>query len=377
MTGEQLFIAIGMVEESCLARCEYDEKPDLVTDREDLKMNRNRVRKFWLIAAIVALMLLLMGSAIAAMVKMDVETTKAIMPYQEIVDGETVIVDKVVEGEKVSFEEVHDEFIELEAYYPQQIPQGYEMTFVSNDAPMQHRVIHFENNEGNLIKYWLYLGDPASYIEVYKIQEKIEVDVNGLPGILYVQSGNTRTLVWADEDKGFGFALRANDPAVDLLAMAESTAQGEELTPTHSEETRKALEELGDFSPQYLPEGYEELDVQGWPLSGDWYSYVRKWYVNKAENATVYFEYETYRIVTADGYTDDAKTAASFFIPGYVSRREEVVAEDVEICGMVGIMTQQHIAWADPETHKVFHLYSEDVTGEALLEVARSVIRED
>ena len=374
MTGEQLFIAIGMVEESCLARCEYDEQPDLVADREDSKMKTNKI---WLIAAIVALMVLLMGSAIAALVKMDVQSTKAIMPSQEIVDGETVFVDKVFEGEKVTFEEVHDEFIELEAYYPQMIPEGYEMTFVSNDAPMQHRVIHFENGAGNLIKYWLYLGDPASYIEVYEIQEKVEVDVNGLPGILYVQSGNTRTLVWADEDKGFGFALRANDPAVDLLAMAESTAKGEELTPTHSAETLQALEELGDFSPLDLPEGYEELDVQGWPLSGDWYSYVRKWYVNKAENTRIYFEYETYRIVTEDGYTDDAKTAASFFIPGYVSRREEVVAEDVEICGMVGIMTEQHIAWADPETHKVFHLYSEDVTGEALLEVARSVIRED
>lgn len=374
MTGEQLFIAIGMVEESCLARCEYDEQPGLVADREDSKM---KVNKIWLIAAIVALMVLLMGSAIAALVKMDVQSTKAIMPSQEIVDGETVFVDKVFEGEKVTFEEVHDEFIELEAYYPQMIPEGYEMTFVSNDAPMQHRVIHFENGAGNLIKYWLYLGDSASVIEIYEIQEKLEVDVNGLPGILYVQSGNTRTLVWADEDKGFGFALRANDPAVDLLAMAESTAKGEELTPTHSAETLQALEELGDFSPLDLPEGYEELDVQGWPLSGDWYSYVRKWYVNKAENTRIYFEYETYRIVTEDGYTDDAKTAASFFIPGYVSRREEVVAEDVEICGMVGIMTQQHIAWADPDTHKVFHIYSEDVTGEELLEVARSVVRED
>jgi hypothetical protein len=122
------------------------------------------------------------------------------MPYQEIVDGETVIVDKVVEGEKVSFEEVHDEFIELEAYYPQWIPEGYEMTFVSNDAPMQNRVIHFENSTGGLIKYWLYLGDPASYIEIYEIEAKMDVEVNGLPGIFYRQSGNTQTLVWADEE---------------------------------------------------------------------------------------------------------------------------------------------------------------------------------
>ena len=118
--------------------------------------------------------------------------------------------------------------------------------------------------------------------------------------------------------------------------------------------------------------------MQGWPIMEDsWYSYVRKWYVNKAENKTIYFEYETYKIVTEDGYTDDAKTAASFYIPGYVSRREEIVAEDVEISGMVGIQSDNHIAWADDTTHQAFHLYSEDVSGEELLKVAQSVVRSD
>lgn len=375
MKREDLFAAIGMVEESCLARWEKDAIPALVTQREDANMKHISMKKYWLIAAVVALMLLLMGSAIAALVKMDVESTKVLMQEEVVVEGETVVVEKIMEGEKVSFQEVHNEYIELENYYPQTVPEGYELTFVSNDAPMQNRVLHYENGSGGLVKFWIYLGDPASYIEVYEIVQKQEVDVNGLPGILYVQSGDTRTLVWADEDKGFGFALRTNDPAVPILPMAESTALGEELTPTHSAETLQALEELGDFSPQDLPTGYEELEVQGWPKGDDWYSYVRRWYVNKEENTRIYFEYESYRIVTEDGYTDDAKTAASFLIPGYVSRREEVVAEDVEICGMVGIMTEQHIAWADPDTHQVFHIYSEDVTGQALLEVARSVVR--
>ena len=375
MKREDLFAAIGMVEESGLARWEKDAIPALVTQREDANMKHISMKKYWLIAAVVALMLLLMGSAIAALVKMDVESTKVLMQEEVVVEGETVVVEKIMEGEKVSFQEVHNEYIELENYYPQTVPEGYELTFVSNDAPMQNRVLHYENGSGGLVKFWIYLGDPASYIEIYEIEQKQEVDVNGLPGILYVQSGDTRTLVWADEDKGFGFALRTNDPAVPILPMAESTALGEELTPTHSAETLQALEELGDFSPQDLPTGYEELEVQGWPKGDDWYSYVRRWYVNKEENTRIYFEYESYRIVTEDGYTDDAKTAASFLIPGYVSRREEVVAEDVEICGMVGIMTEQHIAWADPDTHQVFHIYSEDVTGQALLEVARSVVR--
>lgn len=376
MRREDLFAAIGEVEESRLAMCEKVMNPSVIVYWEDPKMyGKTSVRKIWLIAAVVALMLLLMGSAIAALVKMDVEDTKVIVPSQEVVDGETVFVDKVMEGEKVTFQEVHDEFIELEAYYPQRIPEGYEMTFVSNDAPMQHRVIHFENGSGGLIKYWLYLGDPASYLDIYGIEEKLEVDVNGLPGIWYWQTGDTQTLVWADEALGYGFALRGNDPAVDLLLMAKSTAQGEDLTPTHAPETLQALEELGDFGPTYLPEGYEELDVQGWPKGDDWYSYVRKWYVNKAENTKIYLEYESYKIVTEDGYTDDAKTAASFFIPGYHILKNEVVGEEVEICGMFGIMTDNHIAWADPDTHLVFHLYSEDVTGEDLLNVARSIVR--
>ena len=374
MRREDLFAAIGEVEESRLVRCEKVMNPSVIVYWEDPNMNKckPRIGKIWLIAAIVALMVLLMGSAIAALVKMDVKDTKVIMDSEEVVEGESVVVEKVYEGEKITFEEVHDVYVELGNFYPQQIPEGYAMTFVSNDAPMQNRMIRYENDEGGMILYWLYVGDPASVIEVYEIQQKLEVDVNGLPGILYQQAGDTRTLVWTDEDRGYGFALRTDDPAVNIHAMAQSTAEGEALKPTNSAETLQALEELGDFGPGYLPEGFEELDVQGWPLM-DWYSYVRKWYVNKAENTKIYFEYETYRIVTEDGYTDDARTACSFYIPGYHILKGEVVGKEIEVNGMFGIMADEHIAWADPQTHKVYHLYSADISGQELLKVAESI----
>lgn len=373
MRCEDLFIAIGEVDEKCLARCEIFRTPSRVTQREELQMKHGkRMNKVWLIAAIVALMVLLMGSAIAALVKMDVQETKVLMQEETVVEGETVIVEKIYEGEKISFDKVHDEFIELGNFYPQQIPDGYKMTFVSNDAPLQHRVIDYENDAGNVIKFWVYLGDPASVIEVYEIESKTEVDVNGQKGVLYEQKGDTRTLVWADEDRGYGFALRTDDAAVPILPMAKSVAEGEALMPTNSEETVKALEELGDFSPQYLPEGFEELNVQGWPKMEDsWYSYVRKWYVNKAENTGIYFEYETYSIVTEDGYTDDARTVCSFYMRR--NQRGEVIGQEVEINGMFGFMDQDDIVWADPETHQVYHLHSEDVTGEQLLKVAQGV----
>ena len=334
-------------------------------------------KKPFLIAAIIATAALLMGAAINALVSMRVGDVKVYVPTVEtqvIDDGEISETQIWVEreGEKVNFDEVTDVYIELGSYYPQEIPEGYEIVFVS-DAAYQQQSIEYEDASGNGITYTIYIPDTASNIEVYDIVGKTNVSINGQDGILYEQSTGYRTLVWIDAKQGFGFSLRTNDADVDLLAMARSTAEGEALIPSHSDKTDEAVAELGDFSPEYLPDGYEERDVLGSPIAdgGGWYSYVRKWYVNKAENKEIYFEYETYAIATEDGYTDDAKTVCSFFIPGYA--RGIAVYEEVEINGMFGLATENHVVWADPETHRVYHLTSEDVIGEELLKVAQSI----
>lgn len=337
------------------------------------------VKRIWMIAAIIALATVLMGSAIAALVSMHVEkvgVNKPILETQVDEYGNVVQnwIDDIHEGEKINFDENHDVFIELGSWYPQEIPEGYTMTFVSDGAPYQNQNIIYQNDEGNDIWFWIYIADPASNAEVYDIISKTEVKINGEDGILYEQLGGFRTLVWVNEEQGFGFKLTASDIEIDLIAMAESTAEGEPLTPSRSEETKQAISELGDFSPTYLPEGFEEQGVQASPLSdgGGWYSYVRKWYVNKAENTQIYFEYETYVIDTEAGYEDNAKTACSFWIPGY--ERGVAVYEEVEVCGMFGLATENHIAWADPETHRVFHLTSEDILSDDLLKVAQSIV---
>ena len=77
MRREDLFLAIGKVEDERLARCEKRKSPSARTFEEDTVM-RNHIRKVWLIAAIITLMVLLMGSAVTALVKMHVEDVKII-----------------------------------------------------------------------------------------------------------------------------------------------------------------------------------------------------------------------------------------------------------------------------------------------------------
>lgn len=335
-------------------------------------------KKPLLVAAIIATAAILMGAAIDALVSMrveDVEVNTYIVETQVDEDGNTqeTLTEVWREGEKVNFDPVQDKFIELGAYYPQEIPEGYTMVFVS-DALYQHQYIAYEDEAGNGIDYTIYIPDEASDIEIYDITKKSTVNINGHEGILYEESGGYRTVVWIDGKQGYGFKLRTGDQDIDIIAMARSTAEGEPLVPSSADKTPEAIAELGDFNPTYLPDGFVEQGVLGSPIAdgGGWYSYVRKWYVNKAENTRIYFEYETYAIATDDGYTDDTKTVCSFFIPGYA--RGIAVYEEVEVNGMFGLATENDVVWAEPENHKVFHLTSEDITGDELLKVAQSIV---
>lgn len=385
MRREDLFLAIGEVEEERLVRCEKHRSPSVATHKEDTAM-RKPVRKIWLIAAIVTLMVLLMGSAITALVKVRVTDMQKIWQEDNLTQVNTPDLNKHSEDEIipdykdyggviVNFDSVQDAFVELDAYYPHRIPEGYATTFVCSDAPINGLCIRYENGNGGLIEFRTYGSSHASSIELYWIEQQLEITVNGESGILYEQKDGNRTLVWINDAIGIGFTLQGNDPTVDLLTMAESISQGEPLVPTWAPLTEKALEELRNYSPKYLPEGFEELWVEGSPLSegSNWYSYVHKWYVNKADNTEFAFTYSTYRIATEDGYTDDARTACSFCIPGYYILSGETAGVETEINGMFGIADKQDIAWADPEKHIVYHLHSEDITGEELLKIAKSI----
>lgn len=372
MNGRELFEGMSFV---------HGKYVEEAAEEELAKPEKKRIhfrKKPLLVAAIIVSVGFLMGAAIDALISMRVEKVMMHTPVLEtqvIEDGsigETWI-DEWREGEEVNFDEVYDVFIELGSCYPLEIPEGYETVFIS-DALYQHQYIAYENDEGNSIDYIIYIPDEASSVEIYDIASKSTVFINGQEGILYEEASGYRTLVWTDGKQGYGFKLRTGDRNVDLLAMARSVGEGEPLTHSRVDKTEDAILELGDFSPLYLPSGFEEQGVLGSPIAdgGGWYSYVRKWYVNKAENTRIYFEYETCHSITEDENSHDAKTVCSYFIPGY--ERGVAVYEEVEVCGMFGLATEEHIVWADPAVHKVYHLTSEDITGEELFKVACSII---
>ena len=325
---------------------------------------RSPLRALLIAAAITVLLVTTVYAAVNALIDMRTEETQI-----NTHNGETK------EGVEVHFDKTEDVYIELDAYYPQWVPEGYEIVFVTDTAVMGRQYIDYENDAGKMITYTVMVGGEASNVEIFDIETFEEVDINGQYGILYYQESGDRTLVWLDREAGYGFELWTNDENADILSMARGAAPGEELVPTMSESTEKALAELGDYRPEYLPEGYAEQDVLGCPLEegGGWYSYVRRYYVNKEENTRIYFEYETYAIDTESGYTDDARTVCSFFIPGCNIDNGIVVGSEGEVCGMYALITGNHIAWADPGRHVVYHLYSEDVIDEALLAVAQSI----
>ena len=98
MTREDLLHAIGKVDEECLVRCDKHRSPSVVTHREESKMkpgnystntNRKGIPKVWLIAAIIAAMVFLMGCAWV------IRLTIASHPDYPVTDATTISHDSI------------------------------------------------------------------------------------------------------------------------------------------------------------------------------------------------------------------------------------------------------------------------------------------
>lgn len=265
----------------------------------------------------------------------------------------------------IELEQDSETYVGWEPVYPQQVPDGYAVTFVSDTAYGQQN-IDYENADGNTIYFTLYFRLGQWGRQFSGLGQPEQVDINGHTGYRI----DAHHLVWVDEARGFGFSLCA-DADVDLLTVARSVAPGPVLTPTNADWTVKALEQLGDYQITALPDGMVEDGLIGAPLEegGGWYSYVRRWYFDRKTNQDIYFEYESY---VAD------RTSAEDVARMYVGEGDNLVQMvTVNDCPGAAFQTDDDasVIWivGDGTKGVQFKLYSETYSAEELLKIAESV----
>ena len=299
-----------------------------------------------------------------AMLSVDDEAVDIIGMAESVAPGEPLEVSANYLGPDYTIELEQDPstYVGWEPVYPQSVPEGYTIRFVSDPA-YGEQSIDYSNDAGDSLSYTLYfrLGQWGRQFDGMGQPE--QVDINGQTGY---QIGNT--LIWTDEARGFGFSLNSS-AEIDLIAIAKSVAPGPELTPTDADKTEKALEQLGDYQITELPKGMVEDGLTGRPLEdGDgWYSYIRRWYFNQKTNQELYFAYES--------YVSDAASV------------EEVIQMDIgntpaefrTILDCTGAAAQvgndAKVVWVQGNEAKgvSFMLISPDYSGEELLKIAESV----
>lgn len=265
----------------------------------------------------------------------------------------------------IELEQHQDVYVGWAPIYPQTVPEGYFIDFVSEPS-YGEQIVRYENAEGNMLDYTFYYRLGKYGRDFSGTGQPQQVDINGNIGYL-----GAHNLIWTDDAKGYAFTL-TSDGDIDLLSIAKSVAIGPELEPTNHSKTLLALEELGDYQITDLPDGVEQDELTGCPLSdgGGWYSYIRRWYFDKKTNAQIFFTYETY------DYGSDLvsiEEAAKMYIGGDKDPQYQT------ICNCPGAFIQKDnsakVVWYQGNDQKGvrFYLHSEDYPVAELLAMAESV----
>ena len=332
-----------------------------------------------LIAAVVAV--LLVGTAVAVAVSRIqlVEETQTVQ-YESTGETSQALV--------LGFEPTDDAPIHLGVWEIGSVPEGYERAdrsymIVDNGANGGER---WENDRGDSVGMTYEAADQLFgqiALDVNHIAEKTEVSVGGSPGTLYRETNGSQLLLWMNEERGIGFILSAASADVDILAVAESVRETGEA-PEISEETAAVLEQLGDWTFDDMPEGYELYFSYGYP--GD-FAYVYRTYEN-AEHYKIHLSYE------AAVYTDDIDACVGNYrelanmaeMYGNSNddgvRVEKYTISELEVQGMDARLVRYEdgapvkLMWMDRDSELVFSLSGDGLDAEALISLADSVVRQ-
>lgn len=375
MKPEDLFSAIGGVESSRLQRTELSAQPSRTPEEEPNMHPRNfkkLTRNLLIAAAVLALLSVTVYAASVARIRLEVTKYQQHEPVTEETPTESCNVE-------IDFQRTTNEYLELPSCYPQLIPEGIEIGFVS-DASMGFQRIVYQDEAGEFaFDFTAELGSDGLQRYLENVVNEEAVTVCGCPGTIYTTEGGARTIVWFQESQGVGYTMYFADPTLDILAIANSVAQGEPLTPTRASGTQKALEELGDYRITALPEGFQQTDFMASPLEdgGGWYAYVRRWYGDTVTTeGTIYLEYESFRLVS------DEPEDSSHPLPDMENAPETVIAmygggEPTELCGMPGAIQEGQAVWVDWEAQVCFRIIASGRSADEVAALAQSVQRFD
>ncbi len=214
MKPEDLFAAIGGLESSRLEQSERAiRQSSQEINEEDVTMKRKNTKKLicnlLIAAAVVSIMSVTVYAAVNA--RIALQTTK----FQ----NQETVTEKPSEAYdvEIAFKKTSNEYLELGSCYPQEIPDGYTCTFVS-DASMGMQRLVYEDADGEFaFDFTMQLGSDGGQRILENVVKEESVTVNELPGTLYTMDSGSRCIVWTDEAQGVGFIISCS-VSVSLLS---------------------------------------------------------------------------------------------------------------------------------------------------------------
>ena len=275
----------------------------------------------------------------------------------------------VVDGEEytsIGFEAMDNYPVYLGVWELTNVPDGFSPVKSYYRAGEGEARTDFQNADGDII---MLIYQKAHGVGGYfdkPILHQEDVTVNGNEGQLYVVDNGWSYVFWTDAERGIGFRLSVKGEDYDLLSLAESVQETGNY-PSMDNDTRQALEELGDWNPA-LPEGFAELMSNGVP--GD-YAYLWRTYAN-AGHYEIQLNYEK-PMSDLEGYVSHYRnTSAGYGVISYTP---------VVVNGCDGWLMENEdgtpfrITWLDEDNGLVFQMTTNGVDSETLLTAAQGVIR--
>lgn len=368
MKAEDLFLAIGGVDSRRLAATEAQQSSVIPMEATEMNVKNPKklIRNLILAAIIVTILTATAYAAVNARIRM--KTTN-------LQNGE--IVETPTEGNyqvEVDFQKTTNEYLELGSVYPQSIPAGCELRFVSDTALGQQTLWYSMGDDEEAIFFSVMLGSDGGQFGLNKVASTEEAKINSYTGTLYTHENGSHSVVWEDETQGFGFVLHCRAD-LDALAIARSVGPGKPLTPTLATGCDTALAELGDYRITALPDGFTQTDFMASPLEqgGGWYAYVRRWYGDKVTtDSTIYFEYEHFALESDEPMNHPIEPVEN---TPETRIRQLGGGEATTILGLPGAVNDDSVIWVDWDAQTSFRIYAPHLTNARRLALAESVKR--